>query len=117
MKKFNKIIYPPSLTGQAATRSNANWRRIAKKLAEKRKLEQPALWRKLAANRKLKWKDVKSAVKGINGIKGVCQLMRLKYIDIPLICPPEAMHSQYLGTIIDFRVHCLTHFFTFSKAQ
>ncbi|KAI2802349.1 hypothetical protein BLOT_009794 [Blomia tropicalis] len=32
------------------------------------------------------------------GIKGQCQLMRLSYVNMPIICPLEVMHSQFLGT-------------------
>lgn len=100
MDKYNKMIFKPTLTGQAKVRSNSDWRRIAAKVDEKKAEERPKLWDQLVANPDLA--KVKSKVKSINGIKGSCELMRLSYINIPLISPPEALHSMYLGMILDF---------------
>lgn len=35
----------------------------------------------------------------ILGVKGTCELLRLPYIDIVWIAPPEYMHSQLIGTV------------------
>lgn len=45
------------------------------------------------------------------GIKGTCQLMRLHYVDLTVICPPEPMHSMYLGNIPLFYLLNLTLIF------
>ena len=45
------------------------------------------------------WRQMATSGDNSEGIKGECQLMRLGYIDLPTICPPEPMHSQFLGTV------------------
>lgn len=57
----------------------------------------------------IKWRQVASSGKPSVGIKGTCELMRLSYVDLPTICPPEPMHSQYLGTINHFIVFQLVY--------
>ncbi|KAH7644880.1 hypothetical protein HUG17_0418 [Dermatophagoides farinae] len=49
----------------------------------------------------ISWRSIASNNRGKStmGIKGNCQLMKLSYVDMSIICPPEAMHSQYLGTV------------------
>jgi len=71
--QFNTMIFEPerrhdnSLNLQFKARTDAEWRQIASSGIEEK------------------------------SIKGLCQLMRLPYVDLPTICPPEPMHSQYLG--------------------
>lgn len=33
------------------------------------------------------------------GIKGSCQLMKLDYVDMAIIAPPESLHFAYLGEL------------------
>ncbi|KAI2797168.1 hypothetical protein BLOT_011146 [Blomia tropicalis] len=44
------------------------------------------------------WREMANSNDTSKGVKGQCQLMRLSYVDMSIICPPEVMHSQFLGT-------------------
>lgn len=48
-------------------------------------------WRKCAQDA--------SAKNPVLGIKGKCQLMKLDYLDMGSIAPPECLHAVYLGMI------------------
>lgn len=47
------------------------------------------------------WRQAVSESSSSNNqhVKGKCEIMKLEYINLPLVCPPEIMHSQYLGTV------------------
>lgn len=50
-------------------------------------------WRRLAV-------DAEEANKPLCGIKGPCQIMKLDYVDMSVIAPPESLHAIYSGLII-----------------
>ena len=77
--KFSKLIFWPKESKRATLRNNNKWRQTATAL-------------QLEKNQGTKPQDAT-----INGIKGICELMKLQYIDLSTVCPPEPMHSQYLG--------------------
>lgn len=87
MKKFKKVIFPPTLTRKVVLRDDKKWREAAKKVQEEKD-------RLLA--RKGKLTKIEND-ENEHGIKGTCQLMRLSYVDIVKVSPPEPMHSQFLG--------------------
>lgn len=71
-QRFNCVCFhTPSTKGPYQLRSNSEWRLNAHK----------------GKGAKNNWK----------GIKGPCQFMRLKYIDIPKFCVLDSMHAMYLG--------------------
>lgn len=45
------------------------------------------------------WRQMVDRKDTSKGVKGQCELLRLSYVDMPTICPPETMHSQYLGIL------------------
>src|SRR5699024_3267291 len=52
---------------------------------------------KLRCNKE--WRQMALEQDRSKGVKGPCELMRLSYTDLPTLCPPEPMHSQFLGTV------------------
>src|SRR5699024_8363887 len=68
-------------------RTDEQWRRDAKEIA------------KIKKNAKANSIRLSDNDEHIFGILGKCQIMRLKYISMNMIAPPEFMHSQMLGTV------------------
>ncbi|OTF83088.1 hypothetical protein BLA29_001947, partial [Euroglyphus maynei] len=77
--QYGCMTFPPLLSTSIKARMNKKWKELANKPEE-------------YLNRKENIDEVK-------GVRGKSQLMRLPYINLPIICPPEIMHSQFLGTI------------------
>lgn len=85
---FKCPVYP--LQSEYAIRTDEDWRRIAKEAD--------------AANSS---KPSSSKQKNILGIKGSCPFLKLPYVDIVALMPPDYMHGQFLGTA-RLMLDCLT---------
>ena len=94
--EFNVMTHPPPFKADGRTLN----------LDFKERLDEE--WRKMAEKQPKK-SNVKPTVDN-KGIKGVCQLSRLSYVNMATICTPEPMHSQWLGTILIMVISILVQF-------